>query len=179
MGKYKQAEATVISCERRDTLVHIIVEIEPFDDKSVLSSYPRAPASLILREEGKTIWHFDLHKALSVDEQKISFVSYIASSTLPVVGHRYILQRWWRRDQLETAQSNAFDWEQKKFIPPHLKWDHEHCIICWERFSEYEDEQHFGYVRINDRSQEDWLCEKCYTKYVVSGLGKKLGDDIG
>ena len=179
MGKYRPAEAFVISLKKSDSIIYAIVEIEPFDNKTVLSSYPRAPASLILRDEGKTIWHFDLHKAIRTNGQEIEFETYVESSDLPNVGHRYIFQRWWSPDQLETAQSNAVDWKRKKFAPPHPKWDHEHCIICWERFSEQEGEQHFGYFRLNEQNQEDWLCEKCYNEYIVSGFGKKLGDDIG
>ena len=179
MGKYKPAEATVLSCERQDTIVYTTVGIKPFDNKSVLSNYPRAPASLILRDEGKSTWHFELHKALRVEENRISFISYIVSSDLPTVGHTYIFQCWWSLYQLEAAQSHPIDWERKKFSPPHPKWDHEHCITCWGSISQYEDEQHFGYVQLNDRNQEDWLCEKCYNKYLVSGFGKKLGDDIG
>jgi hypothetical protein len=178
MGKYRPAEATVLSCSRQDAIVNTTIEIEPFDNKKVLLNYPRAPASLILRDEGKVTWHFELHKAISIEEKKISFMSYTISGELPVLGHRYVFQCWWRPDQLEIAQSNPADWERKVFIPPNPKWDHEHCTICWERLSEYDDEKHFGYVRINDRNQEDWICEKCYNEYIVSGFGKKLGDDI-
>ena|SRR5688572_14016740 len=33
MGKYKPAEATVLSCERQDTIVYTTVDIETFDNK--------------------------------------------------------------------------------------------------------------------------------------------------
>jgi hypothetical protein len=42
-------------------------------------------------------------------------------------------------------------------------WDHEHCRICWQRISAYEDEENFGYVDQND----SWLCLSCYKKYII------------
>lgn len=179
MGTYRPAEAIVLLCERQNSFIYTTVEIEPFDDKSVLTRSPRAPASLILREEKKVAWHFDFHKALSINERKISFVTFTDSVDLPIVGNRYVFQSWWTPEQLDVAQSNPQDWQRKRFISPKPDWNHEHCIICAERLSEYEDEQHFGYVRLNSRHREDWLCESCYNKYLVSGFGNKLGDDIG
>lgn len=179
MGEYRQAEAIIISCEKHVSIIYTTVKIELYDDTRVVLSYPRAPASLILREDGKIIWRFDFHKAIKTSVQELTFETYTEFNDLPVLGHKYIFQRWWTPDQLDIVQSNTFDWERKIFAPPHLKWDHEHCIICWKRFSEYEDEQHFGYVRFNVQNQEDWLCEKCYNEYIVSGFGRKLGDDIG
>jgi hypothetical protein len=49
-------------------------------------------------------------------------------------------------------------------------WDHEHCRLCWERISDIEAGKNFGYT-----DGKDWLCESCYEKYIVSGLGQKLG----
>jgi hypothetical protein len=42
-------------------------------------------------------------------------------------------------------------------------WDHEHCKICWQTISAFEDEENFGYV-----DQADiWLCQSCYKKYKI------------
>ncbi|MDR3628560.1 MAG: hypothetical protein P4L45_17065 [Ignavibacteriaceae bacterium] len=41
-------------------------------------------------------------------------------------------------------------------------WDHEHCRLCWENISL--QTQPFGY-RNNDNI---WVCESCYTKYVLT-----------
>ena len=179
MGSYTQATATVISCERKDTVVYTIVDIEPFDDKNILTRIPRAPASLILKDCEGIVWRFDLHKLLSIIEKQISFISYEPLDRIPIVGQKYTFQIWWGIDQLYLAQSDTSEWKKKKFISPHPKWGHEHCRICWERLSEYEGEQHIGYVRLDEKGQEDWLCGKCYEEYVISGFGKKLGEAIG
>lgn len=42
-------------------------------------------------------------------------------------------------------------------------WDHEHCVICHKRISEYEDEVKHGYTDQNDV----WICQACYKKYVI------------
>ncbi len=41
-------------------------------------------------------------------------------------------------------------------------WDHEHCLICWQTISEYE--QPYGYKNRN----EGWICEECFHHYVES-----------
>jgi hypothetical protein len=40
-----------------------------------------------------------------------------------------------------------------------LGWDHEHCELC----NTHIDAGDFGYCD----SDENWLCEKCYERYVV------------
>lgn len=37
--------------------------------------------------------------------------------------------------------------------------DHEHCDLCWDRFSEYKDDLHFGYYEPESKS---WIGESCY-----------------
>ena len=39
--------------------------------------------------------------------------------------------------------------------------DHEHCELCWARFSESEDDLHSGYY---EDESESWICPKCYSE---------------
>jgi hypothetical protein len=42
-------------------------------------------------------------------------------------------------------------------------WDHEHCKLCWEKIGIGGAEK--GY----QNTENQWLCEECYTRYVVEG----------
>lgn len=39
---------------------------------------------------------------------------------------------------------------------------HEHCELCWSRFSQYPKDQHIGYF---DPEEKIWICEDCYTRF--------------
>ena len=80
--------------------------------------------------------------------------------------HRSHIKRFSQCDMAVSLSTVA----TKELYSPHPKSDHEHCIICGESLSEDEADQHFGYVRINDRNREDRICEKCYNEFVVSGF---------
>lgn len=53
-------------------------------------------------------------------------------------------------------------------------WDHEHCALCWKTIGLYDDEERNGYIR-----DDKWLCVECYDKFLVSGVGRQLGDRSG
>ena len=40
--------------------------------------------------------------------------------------------------------------------------DHEHCAICWQEISPYNDGDNYGY---RDRFKV-WVCEACYSQYI-------------
>jgi len=42
---------------------------------------------------------------------------------------------------------------------PYESEDHDHCEICWARFSKYPDDMHNGYHEISSNS---WICVDCY-----------------
>lgn len=43
------------------------------------------------------------------------------------------------------------------------KGDHDHCNLCGAKFSERENDLHYGYVaKDND---DVWICEECYKDY--------------
>ena len=37
--------------------------------------------------------------------------------------------------------------------------NHEHCELCWARFSDYEDDLHSGYY---EEDSQSWICSECY-----------------
>ena len=37
--------------------------------------------------------------------------------------------------------------------------DHEHCELCWARFSDYEDDLHRGYY---EEESQSWICPECF-----------------
>ena len=39
---------------------------------------------------------------------------------------------------------------------------HDHCELCWARFSQLPTDQHTGYYEHEDRI---WICVDCYTKF--------------
>ena len=41
-------------------------------------------------------------------------------------------------------------------------WDHEHCFICWEKISEFEKVNDYGFVD----DENNWICKKCFTQYI-------------
>ena len=40
--------------------------------------------------------------------------------------------------------------------------NHEHCELCWNRFSEYEEDLQSGYYEIESKS---WICKNCYDNF--------------
>lgn len=47
--------------------------------------------------------------------------------------------------------------------------DHEHCVFCWEKFSELKENLYEGYCTID---RKYWICEKCYNdfKYMLDWI---------
>jgi len=40
--------------------------------------------------------------------------------------------------------------------------DHEHCELCWGKFSNFQEDLHVGYCHI-ERNQ--WICETCFEDF--------------
>ena len=69
----------------------------------------------------------------------------------------------WKKMKFESHDTNTYYPDGRvEFVKD--GWDHEHCQICFQNISTFEEGEHFGYVNQND----DWLCESCYQKYVAS-----------
>lgn len=37
--------------------------------------------------------------------------------------------------------------------------DHDHCELCWARFSKHDDDLHSGFY---EELSKSWICEECY-----------------
>ena len=42
------------------------------------------------------------------------------------------------------------------------KNDHEHCELCWEKFSNNDGDAHEGYCTLNNYY---WICEECFKDF--------------
>ena len=51
---------------------------------------------------------------------------------------------------------------EKKFFVPNSNNDHEHCVICWDKFSMDCENLHEGYCSLDSMH---WLCDECFKKY--------------
>jgi len=40
--------------------------------------------------------------------------------------------------------------------------EHQHCELCWDRFSKAVNDLHFGYYESCSKS---WICETCYNDF--------------
>lgn len=43
-----------------------------------------------------------------------------------------------------------------------IRGDHDHCEVCWTRFSIYEGDEHSGFYE-EDRCR--WICKECYNDF--------------
>ena len=65
----------------------------------------------------------------------------------------------------------AFEYERKPYLHnrpliyqkfPCRPGHHDHCELCWARFSQYLTDLHEGYYIPEEKV---WICEDCYSKY--------------
>lgn len=165
-----------------------------------LQQSPIAPASLCTRD-GKLSSILDLHCLVQQVQNILTFETYGRSFLPLIMGSTYVFVPWWGRDQLEIARDSSGHWHKELFVPKDMVlfhteagqagrqvpegeimtegasvsggWDHEHCRLCWRTISPCEGDLNEGYTDSNE-----WLCESCYTKYIVSGFGSKLGERV-
>lgn len=54
--------------------------------------------------------------------------------------------------------------EFRKYEPPQIDWDHDHCEFCWEKFcaNPVEGCFHEGYVT---KDKKHWVCKDCYEDF--------------
>ena len=67
----------------------------------------------------------------------------------------------WRLMGQEEYLMNA-QLRRETYIQPTLKWDHDHCAFCWDKFSEASDTLHIGYHSVKSGR---WICEQCYQDF--------------
>ncbi len=193
--KYEEPKAEIILFAKEASFSHTVLRLDK------LPSEPLAPASLHSSSDSPP--DLVLHKVLNVTGTEVTFETYGATDKLLTPGRIYIFRSWWSPDQLELARDTTRVWRKSKFassdglafriadggtmvrkklegekIPPGGfvvpgGWWHEHCRLCWEKITDIADIKGFRDYGYTDG--KDWLCESCYEKYIVSGLGKKLG----
>jgi hypothetical protein len=49
-------------------------------------------------------------------------------------------------------------------------WDHEHCVLCFETFSQYPGDLSAGYANQDD----NWVCEECYLQFIRPDEAEQL-----
>lgn len=103
----------------------------------------------------------------------------------------YPFEEYWSEVELELVNDISIKWELKEFKPTagywfkkdgvfvagkvteNLKlpedaqideklWDHEHCELCGSKIMDDDECFRSGYVNNNN-----WICPKCYEKYIL------------
>lgn len=54
--------------------------------------------------------------------------------------------------------------------------NHDHCELCWARFSKYKEDLQSGYF---ERESNSWICEECYENFknLFRWIDEKTMDD--
>lgn len=52
----------------------------------------------------------------------------------------------------------------RKWKPYHAEWGHEHCVFCWDKFSDIEGALHEGYATEDNYY---WICPDCFKDFNV------------
>jgi hypothetical protein len=90
MTEYREAEAIVGICKKGEGIVKTVLEIEPFDNNSIFTHPPHAPASILTQGKKEDSWKFDLHKAISISKRRLTFITYGDFAVIPTIGERII-----------------------------------------------------------------------------------------
>lgn len=51
---------------------------------------------------------------------------------------------------------------KKEYRMPSEKWDHDHCVFCWDKFSEQQEDLHEGYCVAG---KNRWICKQCFDDF--------------
>ncbi|MHC4500872.1 MAG: putative signal transducing protein [Planctomycetota bacterium] len=157
----REPKAEVVACSCEGDVSRIVVRFD------MLPVEPAAPASLYSLAEGSEE-EFELHKVVAVAPNAVTFETY-ESDAQPEVGATYVFRRWWEQDQLDLVKNENIVWRRERFESSDTV-EYEECGLCWQTISAVEAEHNFGYT-----DGTEWLCERCYDKYIISGFRKKLG----
>ena len=112
----------------------------------------------------------EIHRFIEREGHKYSFESYKQERVrVPKGKTLQYVKSWWGDEELSLLHSDQSDWIRKKYPKPN---DHDHCCLCWEKIAQYTEE---GYELVSE-SWEEWMCSGCFHKYIVSGIGTRLGD---
>ncbi len=192
--KEQHPNASVRGAAQLDEVVRVVVWVD------TVRVPPIAPGGLY-RNKPEWTEVLKLHRLVEQDGNKLVFETYNHAGPLPKEGDRYILQSWWTPSQLGVAQSDVIRWSKQHFqaenaavsesqgatIVRRLKgdepvasnerlvrgrWDHAHCALCWKSI-EVEPGCQRGMEAYTDG--DEWLCVRCYSEYISSGFGRRLG----
>jgi hypothetical protein len=158
----RASKAEVIACSMEGEVARTVLRFD------ILPSEPIVPASIYsVAEESDE--EFDLHKLVDVGANVVTFETYDAGDIHPEIGATYIFRPWWEPEQIELVKDESIVWHREKFEPTDAA-QHEECRLCWREISTAEAESEFGYT-----DATHWICERCYEKYIASGMREKLG----
>jgi len=161
-----------------------------------LPSKPIAPASLYsLGERREEV--FQLHKVVRTQRKRVAFETYQVADPTLKPGGTYRFETWFFAPNMEAVTDVRRAWRKETFTgcdavvertKPTLilsratqadrdrgaeirpgGWDHEHCEVCFATISGQEPG---GCVAYTDGT--DWLCVRCYDRFIASGLGPRL-----
>jgi hypothetical protein len=167
---YSHPIAKVVYCDHTGSVLRTKIHL------SRTEGPPIAPASLWIGDpprEKDAYGVFDLHRLVSRFEDVYEFETYRDFEPLTVqlnedTEYRFV-GRWWD-DQLVLAQSDPLQLKRYSFVASSPS-DHDHCYLCWKTISQHEGYDHEAYTNGCNS-----VCLECYAKYLISGLGKLLGD---
>ncbi len=71
---------------------------------------------------------------------------------MQIVGQEWYLWAYEKKTYLHNKVLNY-----KQFLCSNS--EHEHCEICWARFSNYIEDLHIGYY---EEESQSWICCKCF-----------------
>ena len=184
----KEHKVVIIDIEQQNDIIITTIEItfELMD--------PVAPAWVRNEKE-----YLKLHHLRTKSDSKYQFVTYEQKGTELKNGDVCEFGQVWSNYQLNIAKSEIDIWEKKCFKSAdaimHVEnglrawqeykgeeikqgetiikngWDHEHCCLCMEKIAENNSENHAAFF-----NGKDWICTKCFERYVKNGFGKRLGD---
>ena len=75
----------------------------------------------------------------------------------------------WRAKNADSIRGESLCF--RNYAQPSETWDHEHCMSCWDKFTETGTDESLteGYVTCND----DWICPTCF-RDLSATMGWKL-----
>ena len=168
--EHKHSLATVVDCTQKGSVILTHIRLDQTDGSSF------APSSLCVgdpprKPEAHPV--LQLHRFIARDGDMFYFETYEEyepQSELPSISSVFYFVGWWDKDQLKLAHSEPKDLTHYFFVSKSPR-DHDHCYLCWQTISDGEGNDHEGYYK-----GKDFICIKCYEKYIVSGFGKRLGN---
>ena len=72
----------------------------------------------------------------------------------------------WRLTKSHENIKKEKEWKFKIYTPRRETWEHEHCVLCGDKISQYENTIHEGYTSTSKgRKDYWWLCPECFNDF--------------